>query len=220
VAKLKAPLLSMDARGSIGKSVVFGNWRGVNYARQHIVPSNPKTAAQTITRGVFASLQQLFKRLGTLASAPWGAAAQGQAFTDRNSFTKNNLQVLRGEADMQKFIASPGVKGGLPPTSIAAVGGAGAGEIDITVGTPAEPTGFTLVSVDAVALVDRDPGDLPTDFPVEGQDAAPTAGSDSDITLSGLSSGEDYVVCAWTKWLRPDGRYAYGASLVTTATAT
>jgi hypothetical protein len=46
MAKLKSPLMSMDARGSLGKQIVFGNWKGVNYARQHVTPANPKTTAQ------------------------------------------------------------------------------------------------------------------------------------------------------------------------------
>jgi len=51
VTKLKAPLLSFGARGAISKSVVFFGWKGIDCAREYVVPANPKTAAQMTQRG-------------------------------------------------------------------------------------------------------------------------------------------------------------------------
>jgi hypothetical protein len=50
MAKLKAPLLSLGASGQIGKSIVYFPWKGINAARQHVVPANPKSAGQVIQR--------------------------------------------------------------------------------------------------------------------------------------------------------------------------
>src|SRR5215467_10281648 len=50
MARTTSPLLSLGASGSIGKSIVFGTWKGLSYARQYVVPQNPKTTAQTATR--------------------------------------------------------------------------------------------------------------------------------------------------------------------------
>lgn len=51
MAKLKAPLMSLGASGAIAKSIVFFPWKGLNAAREYIVPANPKTVKQTTQRG-------------------------------------------------------------------------------------------------------------------------------------------------------------------------
>jgi len=55
MAKLKAPLLSLGASGQIGKALVFFPWKGLNVAREYIIPSNPKTSGQTTQRGYLAA---------------------------------------------------------------------------------------------------------------------------------------------------------------------
>jgi len=51
VAKLKAPMLSFGARGAISKSVVFFPWKGIDAAREYVIPANPQTGAQKTQRG-------------------------------------------------------------------------------------------------------------------------------------------------------------------------
>ena len=51
MAKLKAPLLSLGAAGAIGKSIVFFPWKGLDVAREYVVPANPKTDPQNTQRG-------------------------------------------------------------------------------------------------------------------------------------------------------------------------
>ena len=51
MAKLKAPLLSFGASGAIAKAVVYFPWKGLNVAREYVIPSNPKTTLQTTQRG-------------------------------------------------------------------------------------------------------------------------------------------------------------------------
>lgn len=51
MAKLNAPLLSFSASGKIADALVYFAWKGINVVRQYVIPSNPKTAAQTTQRG-------------------------------------------------------------------------------------------------------------------------------------------------------------------------
>jgi len=51
MAKLKAPLLSLGAAGAIGKAVVFFPWKGIDVAREYVIPANPKSAPQLAQRG-------------------------------------------------------------------------------------------------------------------------------------------------------------------------
>lgn len=50
MAKLKAPLFSFEARGKIADSLVYFPWKGINAVRQHVIPTNPKTADQLTQR--------------------------------------------------------------------------------------------------------------------------------------------------------------------------
>lgn len=51
MAKLKGPLFSLGASGAIGEALVYFPWKGLNVAREYVIPSNPKTAPQTTQRG-------------------------------------------------------------------------------------------------------------------------------------------------------------------------
>ncbi|MGI9863023.1 hypothetical protein SDD30_16730 [Moorella naiadis] len=46
MAKVTAPLMSMDASGALGKALVFAKWKGINYARRYTIPMNPNTVNQ------------------------------------------------------------------------------------------------------------------------------------------------------------------------------
>lgn len=220
MAKVTSPLLSIGARGQIGRSQVYASWRGVPYARQRVIPANPNTSQQQLTRNTLDSLMEQYKRTGPLGRAPWISATTGRPLTDRNQVIKTNLGPLRQEADMALYQGSPGSLSGLPPTSVSADGGTGSGEIDVTVDSPQEPAGWTLDSVVAIAFPDRAPNVLPTAFVAEAENDSPTAGSSTVVTLTGLQADVLHVVSAWPVWSRPDGRTAYGPSLTDTATST
>jgi hypothetical protein len=51
VAKLKGPLFSLGASQKLGDTLVYFTWKGLNVVRSHVIPANPKTAAQLVQRG-------------------------------------------------------------------------------------------------------------------------------------------------------------------------
>ncbi len=55
MAKLKAPLLSFGASGAIAKAIVYFPWKGLNVAREYVIPANPKTTLQTTQRGYLSA---------------------------------------------------------------------------------------------------------------------------------------------------------------------
>lgn len=61
MAKVTAPLMSMDASGQIGKALVFQKGGQV---RQYVVPANPKTVAQMTVRNKLGDIQRSLKKLG------------------------------------------------------------------------------------------------------------------------------------------------------------
>jgi len=214
MARLTAPILSFDGRGKIADTLVYANWRGVPYARRYVVPANPKTSGQILTRDIFRNLELRWKQGGPLLRAPWDRFAVGQKFVGRNSYLGKNIAVLRGDALMTQYIGSPGAKGGLPPSTLVTTTVA-AGGIEAVVTAPAPPTGWTLTSAICTYLKDQTPELTVGDVVQEIEDTS--APYSCDVT--GLDT-VSYVVQAWLKWAKPDGSIAYGVSISDTITVT
>lgn len=214
MAKTTAPLLSFGAAGQIAKSVVFSTWRGRPYARRHVIPSNPQSAGQSLTRNAFAWSTQVWKNAGSLLIAPWTAFAKGQSFLDRNAFVGKNVESLRDQTDVQSMIFSPGAKGGLPPSSFSAAGGVGT--ITGTVVTPTPPTGWSIQAAVMVAIADQNPQSETLYSTFEDED---TSDPFTAPVISGLAA-DSYVVGCFLRWVKPDTSLAYSVSLLDTATVT
>lgn len=54
MARVTGPLMSMEASGTIGKTLTFANWVGRQYVRRWTRPSNPQTAGQMDQRNAFS----------------------------------------------------------------------------------------------------------------------------------------------------------------------
>ncbi len=208
MAKVTGPLLSLGASGTIGQVQTYGKWRGIATVRRYVIPGNPKTTAQTLTRDIFTALGVRWKQGGPLMRAPWNRFAVGNPFLGVNQYMGKNINLTRGDADMAAYIGSPGAKGGLPAstlvlTSVAALG------IEAVITAPAPPTGWTLTSAIATALKDQAPEAVAGDIVQEGEDlvAAPY-----QVDFTGLTA-VTYFVQAWLKWAKTDGSVAYGASI-------
>lgn len=213
MAKTTAPLLSFDASGSIAKTMVYSRWRGVPYARRYVIPQNPRTVAQTLTRDIFKTLSDIWKVSGTLAIAPWQTFTISKPLTDRNAMMGKNIAALRSDINMDNYIGSPGARGGLPSVSIALTVGAGQLTVDFT--NPGAPDGWTLISAIAIAFPDQAPEATLIGPITEGEDDA----TQIQVVLTGLDTVLHQVV-AWLEWTKPDGLTAYGPSLTDTGTPT
>jgi len=214
MAKTTAPLLSFGASGALANAMVFATWRGIPYVRRYVVPENPRTVAQTLTRDVFRTLSDMWKIMGSIAIGPWQTFTISKPLTDRNSMMGKNIASLRGDANMNDFIGSPGARGGLAPDGIALV--AGVGTITVTFTNPAAPPGWTLVSVQAVAFPDQAPEATLVGPVTEAEDAVTPFDT---VLLTGLAPGL-HQVSGWLKWTKPDGLTAYGPSINGTETPT
>lgn len=214
MAKPTGPLLSFGASGQIAKTAVFSRWKGRPYVRRHVVPANPQTAEQSLTRDVFTWASNVWKQAPALLVAPWDRFAVGQVITGRNHFMGSMVTALRGETDLANMVFSPGAKGGLPPSTVSAA--AGVGEIVVTFTTPTPPTGWTIQAHVAACIKDQDPNTDTDYLIVAAEDAAPPL---ETVTLPGLDTVL-YQVGGWLRWLKPDGSIAYGPSLIDTATPT
>lgn len=214
MGKTTAPLLSFDASGQVAKTIVYAKWRGVSYARRHVIPANPQSAAQTQTRILFAWLNAIWKNAPADFVAPWNLFASGQSFLGRNAFIGKNVNLMRGETDLLLMNFSPGAKGGVAPASLSAADGVG--ESIVTGGEPNVPTGWAIAGFHCVGLLQQDPQtELVTPMAYAEDIATPF----DTATLSGLAVGTA-VVGGWYSFTRADGTLAYGPAMIDTATIT
>ena len=88
MAKLHGPLFSLDARGQFGKTLVYSIWKGLNYARKYVIPSNPNTAAQQTIRGYFSAAVAAYKAEDQATKDAWDVAntAIGKPMTGFNYY--------------------------------------------------------------------------------------------------------------------------------------
>lgn len=216
MSKTTAPLLSFDAAGQVGKSLVFAKWRGIGYARRYVIPANPKTTSQTFQRGAFATLREAWKRMDADARAPWDAYASGRPFLGVNAWIKENRLSMTTDSDISGLIGSPGARGGIPLTDFTAAAGSGSGEIDLDWSLPSLPTDWT--GADCWALIMRQ--QAPDAILVAPPQTAEVAYGTHSLTVTGLTADADYVVAGWIEMTKPDGSTAYSPSIEADVTAT
>lgn len=214
MAKTTAPLLSFGASGALAKTLVYSTWKGRPYARRHVIPANPKTVAQTLTRDVFASANSIWKIAPTLFIENWNRFATGQVLTGRNAFISRFVRDNRSESDLLSMTFCPGAKGGLAPLTLVIT--PGSTQLSCVVTAPTPPDGWTLTSIIAAAIRDQDPASGTLYEITAGEDVS----SPFDVVLTGLTASVLYAVGAWTKWAKPDGSIAYGPSIQDSDTPT
>jgi len=91
MARLTGPLLSLDASGSIFKTLVYSKWKGLNYARLSVTPYNPKSDAQLGIRETISMGVMYFTKGSYIAAAQktwWNTYAEGTNMSGINRFMK------------------------------------------------------------------------------------------------------------------------------------
>ena len=93
MAKVDGPLLSLDASGTIANTLTFSKWKGINYVRQKVNPSNPQTAAQTTQRTIFADAVALWQTKDAATKTSWNdrAKALGYNMSGFNLFVQQYI---------------------------------------------------------------------------------------------------------------------------------
>lgn len=95
MASVKAPLMSMDASGTIAGAITFSKWRGRNYVRRHAVPSNPKSGLQVGIRSVFAFVTQHYDQLSSAQQVAWAGLAAADNITELNAYVRDAIRLAR-----------------------------------------------------------------------------------------------------------------------------
>ena len=92
MVKVFAPMLSLDASGTLGDAVTFSKWKGRNYVRERVIPANPETGAQVGRRAMFKFLTQRWQDLSNTPIASWQDLADQLIASTFNAYVSYNLQ--------------------------------------------------------------------------------------------------------------------------------
>jgi len=95
MVKIKAPMMSLDAAGSLGNAIVFSTWKGQPYVRANVSPKNPKSAAQTGIRAMLSFLSPEWKNLTAEQQATWAELAAAKNQSPINAYIAYNVQRWR-----------------------------------------------------------------------------------------------------------------------------
>ena len=106
MARVTGPLMSMEASGTIGKTLTFANWVGRQYVRRWTRPSNPQTADQMEQRNAFSVI-------GVCVS--WANKClqvnSSTTKTDEVAFREKTPSGMRWNGYIQKVLTGSGAAG-------------------------------------------------------------------------------------------------------------
>ncbi len=144
MATVKAPLMSLDASGTVAGSVVFSKWKGRNYVRRHAVPANPKASLQVSVRAMMRFLTQDWTNLSAAQKADWDTRAAVTNISPFNAFVAYNMDRYAQFNFPSKL--DPAAEGGTLPTYSASslVAEIKAITVSLTYGVLNDAWGFAL----------------------------------------------------------------------------
>lgn len=97
MAKVTGPLFSFNASGSLGKAIVYSNWRGVAYVRELVIPGFSRTFQQGKIRDLIKDASQGWltgdtdgtTTIDATYKAVYDAAALGRPLSGFNMFIRD-----------------------------------------------------------------------------------------------------------------------------------
>ncbi|KKL03779.1 hypothetical protein LCGC14_2622690, partial [marine sediment metagenome] len=90
MVKVNAPAMSLDASGSLAGALTFSKWKGRNYVRQLVRPSNPRSGGQVGVRAMFKFLSQIWAGLAPADKTSWEDRADDKVISPFNAFMGYN----------------------------------------------------------------------------------------------------------------------------------
>ena len=122
MAKVTGPLLSLDASGTVADVLTFSRWKGRNYVRQRVIPSNPNTPDQIAIRDLIRDASIAWKSgatvggvaINTAYKTAYNEAASPFSISGFNLFIKECVQ-LNGGSGYDGSLAVPTEPGDVTP---------------------------------------------------------------------------------------------------------
>jgi hypothetical protein len=106
MVRVKGPMFSLSASGTIGKTATFSNWKGRDYVRRHAIPSNPRSGLQVGVRSVFGFISQDYKNLLPAQKADWAGIAANTDITPLNAQQATDVDRARRNLGWQQDLTA------------------------------------------------------------------------------------------------------------------
>ncbi len=118
-AKVTGPLMSISASGSIGKSLTYGQWRGVQWVREWFTPANPQSTKQTNVRTAWdLAVAEWTGTLTQQQKDAYIAGAAGEKLSGFNLYMKRAMEEYVIDLDTDTTPVSVVTTGDYPSESI------------------------------------------------------------------------------------------------------
>lgn len=91
MALVFGPLMSLDASGTIADAITFSKWKGRNYVRERVIPSNPQSGPQVGRRAMFKFLTQIWKESSASEQAGFQDLADQLVASRFNAYLSYNM---------------------------------------------------------------------------------------------------------------------------------
>jgi len=125
-------MFSLTASGAIGGTLVFASWKGRAYARQLVIPTNPRSAGQVGMRSMFSFLSKQWAGLATVDQDSYDADAAARDIAPFNSFMKLNMDRWKNYLPPTHNFTPAGASTPLTITTQTLTGGEAYANIDLT----------------------------------------------------------------------------------------
>lgn len=117
MARVKGPLFSFEASGSLKKTITFSQWKGRNYVRTHTIPLNPQTATQVNVRTAITLLVAQWKTEIVGYQTEWNTFGKTLNLSGFNAYVKRGMEEYMVQLGSSTTPASVSVSG-TPPAEV------------------------------------------------------------------------------------------------------
>ena len=89
--------MSIDARGKYADAIVYGGWKGIQWARVQFTPQNPQTDKQDAIRLIFTQGVEKWQDIKVAKSEAWDKATtpKGLVMSGFNYFMSLYIKAMR-----------------------------------------------------------------------------------------------------------------------------
>lgn len=182
MAKITLGSWLTDARNKVG-TVVLSKWRGINYMRALVTPSNPNTPAQIDVRNSLARCVELWQGTQAIMKLGWKYVASGKPYSGYNQFVSEN----RVDEQSQIAIDASPTTDVISVTAFGAAPGSLTQEIDVTFTVTPIPAGKKLQVFARKTSIDAEKTVITETFEIAAGQTSP------QVLTMGLAA-TDYVL--------------------------
>ena len=92
MVKVYGPMMSLDAAGTLADALTFSKWKGRNYVRNRVIPSNPRSGAQVGRRAMLNFLAKNWNAISDADKATWQDLADELISSRFNAYASQNMK--------------------------------------------------------------------------------------------------------------------------------